>query len=199
MALGLPHQRCMRRIYTISASLLLLAMLAAPATRGNHPYRSKYWRDTFGRRAALETGAGAAIQHARNSPHEWGGGMAGFGKRLGSGFGEHVVKNTIQFGVASARHEALGYQPSGKRGFGPRLKYALVNTVVTHKTTTGKRTPAVGRMSGAFGSGFISRAWQPARLHTVSSGAATGGVMLGIDAGRNVAQEFWPRHNKRRH
>src|SRR5262245_21545577 len=198
MAFGLRFQGCMRRICKITTILVLLAVLATPATRGSHPYRSKYVRDTFGRRSALETGAGAAINHARNSPHEWGGGMGGFGKRLGSAFGQHVIKNTIQFGVTSARHEVVGYQPSNKRGFGPRLQHALVSTVVTRKTTTGKQTRAVGRMSGAFGSGFISRAWQPARLHTVSSGAATGGVMLGIDAGRNVAREFWPRGRRSR-
>jgi len=80
-----------------------------------------------------------------------------------------------------------------------RMKYALVSTVVTHKTTTGKRTPALGRISGDFGSGLISRAWQPARLHTLGSGLATGGIMLGVDAGSNVVREFWPeiRHPHR--
>ncbi|HYL78237.1 MAG TPA: hypothetical protein VEU96_28740 [Bryobacteraceae bacterium] len=179
------------------ALLLTLAILTAGvAPSANHPYRRKYVTDTFGRSAALGVGGGAAIQQMRNSPHEWGGGVAGFGKRVASGFGTHVVKNTIEFGVASARHEELGYQRSGKRGFGPRLKYALVSTVVTRKTTTGKRTPAVGRMSGAFGSGLISRAWQPARLHTVGSGLATGGIMLGTDAGLHVAREFWPQRHR---
>jgi hypothetical protein len=170
---------------------LLAAEIVQPAVQ-SHPYRHQYVKDTFGARAAARVGAGAAIQHARNSPHEWGGGVAGFGKRLGSAFGQHVVKNSIQFGVASVRHEELGYRRSGKQGFGPRMKYALVSTVVTHKTTTGKRTPALGRISGDFGSGLISRAWQPARLHTVGSGLATGGIMLGVDAGSHVVREFWP-------
>ena len=144
--------------------------------------------------------AGAAIQHARGSPHEWGGGASGFGKRLGSAFGEHVLKNTIEFGVASVRHEEQGYRPSRKHGFGPRLGYALTSTVITHKTTTGKRTVASGRISGAMGAGLISRTWQPARLHTVSSGLATGGTLLGVDAGTHVVREFWPeiRHPHRR-
>jgi len=178
-------------------TILLLAAAIVQAAVQSHPYRRQYLKDTFGAGAAARVGAGAAIQHARNSPHEWGGGVAGFGKRLGSAFGQHVVKNSIQFGVASIRHEELGYRRSGQRGFGPRMKYALVSTVVTHKTTTGKRTPALGRLSGDFGSGFISRAWQPARLHTFGSGLATGGIMLGVDAGSNVVREFWPeiRHS----
>jgi len=171
--------------------LLIAGEIAQPAVQ-RHPYRAQYVKATVGKEAALRAGTGAAIQQARNSPHEWGRGVTGFGKRLGSAFGQHVVKNTIQFGVASARHEELGYRPSGKRGFGPRMKYALVSTVVTRKTTTGKRTPAMGRISGNFGSGLISRAWQPARLRTVGSGLATGGIMLGADAGTHVVREFWP-------
>jgi len=115
--------------------ILLIASQIAQAEAQRHPYRAQYLKQTFHKEAAVRVGAGAAIQHARNSPHEWGGGVGGFGKRLGSAIGQHVVKNTIQFGVASVRHEELGYRPSGKRGFGPRLKYAPVSTVVTRKTT----------------------------------------------------------------
>jgi len=182
------------------AIALLLAAAAQPAEKAQHPYRSRYVKDTFGKRAAIRAGASAAVQQLRNSPHEWGQGGKGFGKRVGSAFGQHVIKNSIQYPIAAIRHEELGYRPSGKKGFGPRLGYALTSTVITHKTTTGKKTVAAGRISGAMGSGFISRAWQPARLHTFSSGAASGGVMLGVDAGNNVVREFWPeiRHPHKR-
>ena len=185
--------------FRVIAISLLLAFTAPAAEKGTHPYRSRYVKDTFGKKAAIRTGASAGVQQLRNSPHEWGHGIGGFGKRVASGFGQHVVKNSIQYPIAAVRHEELGYRPSGKKGFGPRLGYALTSTVVTHKTTTGKKTVAAGRISGAIGSGFISRAWQPARLHTFSSGAASGGVMLGVDAGNNVVREFWPeiRHPRK--
>jgi hypothetical protein len=181
------------------AITLLLAASAQPAEKTRHPYRSEYVKHTFGKRAAVYTGASAGLQQLRNSPHEWGQGGAGFGKRIGSAFGQHIIKNSIQYPIAAFRHEELGYRPSGKKGFGPRLGYALTSTVITHKTTTGKKTVAAGRISGAMGAGFISRVWQPARLHTFSSGAASGGIMLGVDAGNNVVREFWPeiRHPHR--
>lgn len=192
------HSDCtMNGVMRLLTTFTLALFMLGNAVAENHPYRTKYVKKTFGRRAAIGTGASAAIGQARNVPHEWGRGGGGFGKRVASGFGTHVVKNTIEFGVASARHEQMGYQRSGKHGFGPRLKYALVSTVVTRKTTTGKRTPAMGRISGAFGSGLISRAWQPAGLRTVSSGFATGGIMLGVDAGAHVAREFWPQKKPR--
>ena len=70
--------------------------------------------------------------------------------------------------------------------------YALESTVITHKTDTGKPTVAAGEVSGAVGSGLISRAWQPAAAKTVAKGLASGGIMLGVDAGAHVAKEFWP-------
>src|SRR5262249_31154200 len=159
--------------------------------RTRHPYRRQFVKETFGKKALLGLGASAGLAQARNSPHEWGRGGAGLAKRTSSAFGQHATKKSIQYTVSSLRHEEVGYQPSSKRGFGPRLEHALASTVVTHKTTTGRRTIAGGRISGAVGSGFVSRAWQPARLHTVSSGLATGGMSLGADAGKNVITEFW--------
>ena len=76
---------------------------------------------------------------------------------------------------------------------------ALKATVITRKTTNGRKTVGSGKIAGNFGSGLISRAWQPTRLRTVSGGLATGGMMMGADATSNVVQEFWPeiRHPKR--
>jgi hypothetical protein len=51
-----------------------------------------------------------------------------------------VIKNSIQFGVASVHHEPPGYR-SGQQAFGTGMKYALISTVVIHKTTTGNALP----------------------------------------------------------
>jgi hypothetical protein len=182
----------MRMRFILPGIILLIASQIAQPADESHSYRDEYVKRTLNKEAAVRVGAGAVFQTARNSPHEWGRTVGGFGKRVGSALGEHVLKKTIEFGVASVRHEELGYRPSGKSRFRPRLKYALVSTVMTRKTTTGERTAALGRISGDFGSGLISRVWQPARLRTVGSGFATGGIMLGVDAGTHVVREFWP-------
>ena len=144
-------------------------------------------------------GLGAAATQATNTPSEWGQGAAGFGKRLGSAFAKHVVKEAIKFPVARMRHEALGYERSDQPGFGPRMRHALLATVVTRKTTSGQKTVATGEISGAVGSGLISRLWQPASVRTLSAGFTSGGITLGVDAGSNVVREFWPeiRHPHR--
>jgi hypothetical protein len=159
-----------------------------------------YWHRTFGKTSILASAAGAGIEQARGAPSEWGGGVAGFGKRLGSVFGAHAVKASLHFAISKALHEELSYEPSGQDRFGPRLRYALLRTVITRKTTTGKNTLAVGEIGGVVGSAAISRLWQPVRFRTFASGAGSAGISLGIDAGFNVTREFWPeiRHPRRR-
>ncbi|SRR5579871_15919 len=192
----------MRRLIALVTILLVLPMAAMAKPEPDHrASKRNYVRHTFGAEAVGRSAVGAGINQGRNVPHEWGQGGTGFAKRFGSAFGQHVVGNTIHFGVSSLRHEEVGYRPSGKTGFGPRMKYALESTVVTRKTTTGKRTVAAGELSGAFGGGMISRLWQPASTRTVASGLASGGVILGVDAGTHVVKEFWPeiRHPGRHH
>ncbi len=156
---------------------------------------------TFSPGAVARAGVGAAVHQANHTPQEWGQGAAGFGRRFASAFGKHIVSHSIHYAVARARHEEFGYHRSGKQGFGPRLKYALFATFITHKTTTGKSTVAAGELSGAFGSGLVSRLWQPASTGSIATGFASGGITLGVDSGVHVLREFWPdiRHPHRHH
>lgn len=131
-------------------------------------------------------------------PKRWGRSWAGFGKGAASRSATHVVATAIKYPIAAARHEDLIYLPSNQTGFGPRMGHAflIISTVITQKTTTGKNTIASGRITGAFGSGLISRLWQPAASKSIGLGFASGGICLAADAGINVAKEFRPRHKK---
>jgi hypothetical protein len=156
------------------------------------PTARQYAKHAVRPRSLVLAGAGAGINQATNTPHEWGQGAAGFGKRLGSAFAKHLVHKAIEYPVARLLHEELGYQRSGQHGVRRRLRYALLATVITHKTTTGRKTVAVDEIAGAFGSGLISRLWQPASVRAASYGFLSGGITLGVDAGTNVLREFWP-------
>jgi len=186
------------------AALIAIAMPLpqALAQDPNSPetHKSVFLRQTFGLDAVGRTVLGAGLAQIQDKPHEWGGGVAGFGKRLASGFGSHLVKHTIQFGVATVRHERLGYQRSQDQGFGRRMRHALASTVIVGRTDREGNTFAAGHLSGVLGAGFISRLWQPARLHTISSGFSTSGMIFATDALGNVLREFWPeiRHPRSR-
>lgn len=176
-----------------------LNTMSAITRASHHPMRHEYVHKTYGKGAALRAGGTGTFNHLRHSPKQWGRGPAGFSKRVGSAFGTHVVKNSIEYGVAGVRHEDLHYHKSTDPRFSRRLRHALVSTVVTHKTNNGKRTAATGKISGSMGAGLISRTWQPAAMHTVGSGVSTGAILLGGEAAANVAREFIPaRHHHRR-
>src|SRR5579871_1256096 len=131
-----------------------MGTIGVQAEDANPPNGKTYVKKSFSPRSVAVAGAGAAITQATDTPKEWGQGAVGFAKRFGSGLGKGLVKRGIQYPVAKAFHEELGYQRSDKTGFGPRLKYALTATVITHKTTNGKKTLAKGEIAGALGSGL---------------------------------------------
>jgi hypothetical protein len=177
--------------------LLLILFTSAAAAVSPRQQGANYRREVINKRAAAGSAAAAAVGTARNSPHEWGRGPAGFAARFGSSFGQHVVKDTIQFGVAAWHRENLHYQRSNLQGTMPRMKYALKATFIVPKTDQpGHKTVALSRISGNMGAGLISRAWQPASAAGLGAGLASGGIGLGADVGVNMAREFWPRNHK---
>ena len=169
---------------------------ADPANADNatsrHPYRKHWKHATVGKGALAGVAARAGVGQVRRTPRKWGGGGAGFGKRLGAGMATHAVATTVEHAVAAPLHEDLHYHRSTKKGFAPRLGHALTSTVVTSNTKTGKRTPAVGRISGHAAAGAVSQG-----LIVGAGGASTAGVGLAADAGANVVREFVPRRHRR--
>jgi hypothetical protein len=175
---------------------MLVPLGTEAAVRKSHPYRTRWKRTTFGKTAVGRVTAGAAINHVRKKPAKYGGGVAGFGKRLGAGFATNAVSKTVEHGVAAKLHEDLNYHRSNKKGIAPRLGYALKRTVITRNTRTGKRRPAAGRIAGHAAAGAFTQG-----LLAAGSGASTAGVGLAADAGANVVREFVPRrksHSSRR-
>ena len=190
--IALPYcEASVKRHVVITITLLTLGSAFASAAierKARHYGKSLVKRD-----AVAGVVGSAAMGQAANAPHEWGRGAAGFGKRLGSGAAHYVVKDAIERGVGGLLHEErTNYVRADKPGFGPKFKSAAENTFLVRHKNSNKRYPAVGRLSGDFGSGLISRLWQPARLHTVASGIASGGISLGAEFGWSLAREYMP-------
>src|SRR5437773_3972293 len=178
-----------KRVLLLLAILLIpTQMLPAAVSGQRHPYLKHWKKSTFGKRPMAGVAGRAGVAQLRNRPRQYGGGAAGFGKRLGAGAATHGVKTTVEHAVAAPLHEDLHYHPSTKSGVAPRLGHALKSTVVTRNTRTGRRTPAAGRISGNAAAGAVSQA-----ALAGASGASTAGIGLAADAGANVAREFWPK------
>lgn len=178
------------RIVALFALLLVFVRTAEGTVPARAHYRKEWKHATFGKPAVAGVTGRAIVGQATHHPKALGGGASGFAKRLGTGFTTHAVKTTVEHAIAAPLHEDLHYHRSTQHGFGPRMRHALVSTVVTTNTKSGKRTPAVGRVSGHAAAGAVAQAWLPA-----AGGASTAGLGLAADAGVNVGREFWPRHH----
>jgi len=183
----------MRAALSLTIWIVLQATIAYGAdAKENHPYRRSLRHSTVSKQAIGRVTAGAAIGQLRHAPRKYGGGIAGFGKRLGAGFATNAVGQTVKHGVAAKLHEDLHYHRSNKQGIAPRLGYALKSTVITHNTRTGKTRPAAGRIAGHAASGAFTQG-----VLAAGSGASTAGLGLAADAGANVVREFLPRRKHR--
>ena len=184
----------MRTALTLLCAITLAA--AAPAATRE---TSRTFAHRLVNRGSLARSAGNATWgQIRNSPHEWGRGPAGFGKRFASSLGRHAIKTSIEVGVGGLHHEDLHYHRSNLHGTWPRMKYAVASTFWVPRTNRPGHTVALGRISGNMGAGLISRAWQPASAAGLGAGVASGGIGIAGDVGVHVAKEFWPQHRKRR-
>lgn len=178
----------MRAVILLAWLLASMSMASAVVPPARHPYRKHWKQTTVGKRPVAGVAAKAGAKSIRH-----GGGVAGLGKNIGTGFATHAVKTGVEHAIAGPLHEDLHYHRSTKSGFGPRMQHALVSTVVTSNTKTGKRTPAAGRVAGHAAAGAVSQV-----AIAGASGASTAGIGLGAEAGANVAREFWPRRRTTR-
>jgi hypothetical protein len=155
-----------------------------------------YLKASFWPSSLVMAGARAGIDQALDKPKEWDSSSRGFGARLGNVYAKHVIRQTIQFGASAALHEDDRYLASGQTGLWSRTKYAVASTFLARRDN-GDRCFALARMSGAAGSAFISRAWQPDSTSGMGSAASSFGFSIAGDVGVNVIKEFWPDMKKK--
>ena len=146
----------------------------------------------------LRSAVSGAITQATNSPKEWGGGAEAYGWRVGNVFAQHVIRETLQYGISATLHEDNRYFASRRTGFIPRLKYAVASTLLA-RHDDGTRSLSFSRIGGTVGAAFISREWQPRSTNSAGDGAVTFGVTMGSEIGFNVFREFWPDVKQRFH
>jgi hypothetical protein len=151
-----------------------------------------YAKHIFSGEAVLRSAAGAGILQAINSPHEWGQGAEGYGRRFGNSYGQYIIRSTLMYGSSSAFHEDNRYFLSGESGFWPRLKYAVASTFLARRED-GSRRVSYSRIGSVAATAFISREWQPPSANGPENAVSAMGTALGVEVGFNVAREFFPK------
>lgn len=149
----------------------------------------RYGRSMFGPFAVTRVALSAAIDQWDDSPEEWGQGAEGYGKRFASQFGRNAIRQTVTFGLSEALRLDTGFERSKRKGFGPRLKDALLQNV-TSRTRTGKRVISAPILVGAYTAPVIAyETWYPER-HSYKDGLRSGSISLAAGFAINVAREF---------
>lgn len=150
---------------------------------------NRYVKSMFGPAAIGKTVAVAGWGTWRNSPEEWGDKWEGFGRRVASGFGKSVIKNTTMYALdESLKYDSRFYR-SKKKDIGSRLRNALISPV-TARNVRGKRVLGVPRIAATYTSSIVAaEAWYPSRFD-YKDGLKSGTISLGITAAFNVFKEF---------
>jgi hypothetical protein len=151
----------------------------------------------FSAESVLRSAAGSAILQGTDTPHEWGQGAEGYGRRFANSYAQHTIRSTLMYGTSSLLHEDNRYFQSGESGFWPRLKYALASTIVARRDD-GTRRLSFSRIGSYTAVAFMSRAWQPPSTRGPENAGNALGVSFGVEAAFNVGREFLPRilHSK---
>jgi len=149
----------------------------------------RYIKSIFGPYSLAEDVALAGFNTWRNSPEEWGPTWEGFGRRVGSNLGKSIIRHSVQSGLDEVFKVDSYYYRSKDKSFGAKVTNALISPV-TARTTTGKRTIGIPRITGIYASSIIAaEAWYPSR-YTWKDGLKNGTYSLGFDAGFNLIKEF---------
>lgn len=149
----------------------------------------RYVKSMFGPAALGRTVVSAGFSTWRNSPEEWGANWEGFGRRVASGTGRNVIKQTTMYGFDEALKYDSRFYRSKKKDFGSRLGNALISPV-TARDKNGKRVIGIPRLVGTYTSSIVAaEAWYPSR-YDYKDGLKSGTISLGFNAAFNVFKEF---------
>jgi hypothetical protein len=157
----------------------------------NNQRKEIYLRQTFLTAGSYVARAfSAGIDQARGEPHQWSGGMPGYGRRYAARYGQFVVQNSLVAGG----NALLGYEPRYDfcrcNGFWPRTRHAVSRNFVAYNRTERELRFQVPTYAGAFGAGMLYNSWLPGQHNVWKGGAYSVLSQAGIGSGYNFVSEF---------
>ncbi len=177
-----------------SAAAAKVTPVFAPMTPSDRLH--DYLKNAFSPASLAESGVSAGLDQWSNHPVEWGQGSRGYARRFGNAYARTLLRETMMFGISSALHEDNRYRRSTGTGIVPRLKYALMSTVIARRDD-GSRRLSVSRLGGTVGAAFVSRIWQPADTNGTGEAWAGFALSMGSQAAFHVVSEFFPGKNRK--
>lgn len=131
------------------------------------------------------------LDQTTNTPSEWGGGVPGFARRLGSRTLTGILQGTFQAAMAAPLHEDVRYISSGQVGFKRRVLHAIAFSFVTYNSQ-GHTTLNISNLTGYYAATAVSTFWVPIRGSVAEYTLTNGTEQIGLSVPVNILQEFWP-------
>jgi hypothetical protein len=135
--------------------------------------------------------AALVLDQATGSPAQWGGGFAGYGRRVGSRTASAIIQGSIQAPTAALLHEDVRYIASTRRGVKKRFLHAITYSFLTYNNQ-GHPTLNIANLAAYYASTAISTAWLPGRYNVASYTLTNGSEQIALTLPINLLQEFWP-------
>ena len=183
----------MRHLAAAACGLILFAGLAPAQTPDQHDHLQDFKNKLIWKGPLIKTLLSAGFNEIRNSPHEWGRGLDGFGKRAGSAFAKRTVKASVELAASEWTHEDLHYHRQGTGTVMSRIRHAIVTTYWVPRDDGPGHTLAVGRIAGSFATPQVARLWMPDRINGSNAALQSTAATVGLDLGLNILYEFWRR------
>lgn len=151
------------------------------------------WKTILDPTTILSSAIAAGIEQARNSYHEFGQGMEGYGKRFGAQYAD-AVNGVIIGGVImqTVFHQDPRYFYKGTGSFRSRALYAMA-TAFVRKGDNGRWQPDYSDVLGSLAAGEISTLYYPASSRTGLRLFHDVLFSIGGSAANNLFEEFLSR------
>jgi hypothetical protein len=119
----------------------------------------------------VKTGIFAIHDQAKETEPEWGDGISGFGKRVGSLQAGNIIQNSL----TALGNAAAGFEPRYDRcrceGAWPRIRHAVVRNFITYGGGDDKAIrPQIMSYAAAFGAGVTVASWEPSYSSVLPKG-----------------------------
>jgi len=148
-------------------------------------------KDSFDYPLVFLAGAFAGLGQLTNQNPSFGQGLAGYARRLGTGYADQAMGNMMTEAIfPSMLREDPRYFRRAYGSIWSRTTYALTRVFVTRTDSGGRRFNFSEVLGNAAGVG-ISNSYYPDGRN-IGSNVARLGTQIGTDAVSQVLKEFWP-------
>jgi hypothetical protein len=155
-------------------------------------------KDSFDYPLVLLAGVFAGLGQITNANPSFGQGMAGYGRRLGTGYADQAIGNMMAEGFFPMMlHEDPRYFRLGSGSVRKRTVYALTRVLITHPDSSRWRFNYSEWLGNATGVA-ISNSYYPDN-RDVGDNVEKLLTQVGTDAISQVLKEFWPDIKRKLH